>query len=661
MPAGAVRVRLFKGTSIEAAQRLSEEAGGAAPLVLDFASDSNAGGGCRSNQRGTQEESLCRQTSLLPSLERLTYPIPRFGVAYAPDICVIREEESDGYALRAQPFWINVVAAALPNCGGELDGKQRNFVAQKIRSVLNLAAKHRHTRLVLGAWGCGAFGNAAEDVAQIFRAELSNASGLDVIFAVTGRNFEAFHRVLQGEVIPNKAFDESAGVRASISLEEYDQETYEDVDHLPAPPTLERGDSSKFGAGASAYTKEEIRQWVALGKEAKSASTRAAGEEDLTRKRTELQDAVAKYQAAAALRPDYSYPGLARALAELSDLEPALADIKATLADDEELHLPSADHSNDDDVAVHDDKGCDLARSQQPQKSGKASKHEKEQERLKKDVAKRAPKFIMMVGLPGAGKSTFSSALEASGGWVRANQDDLGRKDCEKLVSKTVPDVRKGKVRLVVDRCNVTCAERREWLDNLGQPAKKDVVCVFFDVSSEDCKRRAAGRTNHPTIREGGGARIIDEIARKLEVPTEKEGFSAVVVVRTHEEVDTLLRRYGVEKHDSGNPPAQNSQLAEVQALVQAPEQAVKVSTPPEGAGTEFDLPPAFATWLRQSLATELEAADAEGMFTAAEVILANSKELSSAVVEVQEIFRSQDALQTADELQEQWRLACTS
>jgi len=142
---------------------------------------------------------------------------------------------------------------------------------------------------------------------------------------------------------------------------------------------------------------------------------------------------------------------------------------------------------------------------------------------------------------------------------VRANQDDLGRKDCEKLVSKTVPDVRKRKVRLVVDRCNITCAERREWLDYLGQPSKNDVVCVFFDMSSEDCKRRAAGRVNHPTIREGGGARIIDELSKKLERPTDKEGFGAVVVVHSHEEADMLLRRYGVEKQDSGHPPAQSS------------------------------------------------------------------------------------------------------
>lgn len=40
------------------------------PLVLDFASDSNPGGGWRGGQRGTQEEALCRCSSLGVTLER---------------------------------------------------------------------------------------------------------------------------------------------------------------------------------------------------------------------------------------------------------------------------------------------------------------------------------------------------------------------------------------------------------------------------------------------------------------------------------------------------------------------------------------------------------------------------------------------------------------
>ena len=44
-----------------------------------------------------------------------------------------------------------------------------------IRAVLNAARTTSHANLVLGAFGCGAFGNPAGPVATIFRRELASA------------------------------------------------------------------------------------------------------------------------------------------------------------------------------------------------------------------------------------------------------------------------------------------------------------------------------------------------------------------------------------------------------------------------------------------------------------------------------------------------------
>lgn len=85
-----------------------------------------------------------------------------------------------------------------------------------------------------------------------------------------------------------------------------------------------------------------------------------------------------------------------------------------------------------------------------------------------------------------------------------------------------------------------------------------------------------------------------------------------------------------------------------------------KASVFQEDADAEFNLPPAFAAWLRQALAKELDGADADCMFTAAEVILAHPEELSDALAEVQELCRDQNAPQTANELLQQWHKACT-
>jgi hypothetical protein len=63
------RRRVPRGGDQGARIRASRDTVG--PLVLDFASDSNPGGGWRGGQRGTQEEALCRCSSLGVTLERV--------------------------------------------------------------------------------------------------------------------------------------------------------------------------------------------------------------------------------------------------------------------------------------------------------------------------------------------------------------------------------------------------------------------------------------------------------------------------------------------------------------------------------------------------------------------------------------------------------------
>ena len=159
------RLRLLQCDSLEAAELLIAETA-ETPAVLDFASGSNPGGGVRGNQ-GTQEEDVCRRSSLLPSLEQQEYPLPSIGGIYAPDICVFRGRGPE-YPLLKEPLWIAVLAAEMPNCG-DIGKKERIFIQRKIQGVLNMALQQGHSSLVLGAWGCGAFGNDAWAMASIFK------------------------------------------------------------------------------------------------------------------------------------------------------------------------------------------------------------------------------------------------------------------------------------------------------------------------------------------------------------------------------------------------------------------------------------------------------------------------------------------------------------
>ena len=155
-------------------------------------------GGYKSNQQGTQEESLCRRSNLACGLESLEYPIPALGAAWVPDVCVFRADERAGYQLLETPFWIGgVIACALRNFRSDTE-KDLEFVRQKIETVLAVAASQGHTSLVLGAWGCGAFGNDAPLVARLFAEALRLANGIfaTVVFALVSQgHFDAFEGV----------------------------------------------------------------------------------------------------------------------------------------------------------------------------------------------------------------------------------------------------------------------------------------------------------------------------------------------------------------------------------------------------------------------------------------------------------------------------------
>jgi tetratricopeptide (TPR) repeat protein len=155
----------------------------------------------------------------------------------------------------------------------------------------------------------------------------------------------------------------------------------------------------------------------------------------------------------------------------------------------------------------------------------------------------KSPRLVMLVGLPGCGKSTLSEALvQSKQGWIRLCQDELeGRKAFEDAIGRSIKDKSK---RLVLDRTNVVRADRKYFLELAFNP--KDAVCVHFDVSADVCEERVAKRTDHPTIKYGGGRGAVRSMRDAFEKPLCEEGFSEVITLQTFADVAHLLECWGV-------------------------------------------------------------------------------------------------------------------
>lgn len=81
----------------------------------------------------------------------------------------------------------------------------------RMRIILRTAIRRRHRQLVLGALGCGAFGNPNKVVSNMWKTvlkepEFSGGWWEDIVFAVLGdssadSNFKVFHSELDGLVL----------------------------------------------------------------------------------------------------------------------------------------------------------------------------------------------------------------------------------------------------------------------------------------------------------------------------------------------------------------------------------------------------------------------------------------------------------------------------
>ena len=225
-------------TTLAGTRRLAEREDSGRVGVLNFASAKNPGGGFLHGSQA-QEESLARSSALYASLKRCPdyYTFHRHTsrtllysdhIIYSPGCPVFRDDEG---RVLSEPYEVDFITSPAPNCKALARNEPGRMpeigsvLTRRCGRILQVAAAQGCDTLVLGAWGCGVFGNDPEEVAAAFAEHLLNK----------GRFRDVFRHICFSIPEHRSAIDNAAAFKTHFDCERGAPGSHQDpVDRTPA-------------------------------------------------------------------------------------------------------------------------------------------------------------------------------------------------------------------------------------------------------------------------------------------------------------------------------------------------------------------------------------------------------------------------------------------
>jgi uncharacterized protein (TIGR02452 family) len=165
-------VQVRNVSSMDAAKELIAQ--GHHPMILNFANPITPGGGFL-NGALAQEETLCRSSGLYATLlDDPMYPYHkgRFDSRMASDWAILSPNvpffRTDDGTFEASLWLGSVLTCAAPQADYAEEGQVDALMRRRIPRILDIMATHGYTDIILGAWGCGAFGCDPKSIGKIF-------------------------------------------------------------------------------------------------------------------------------------------------------------------------------------------------------------------------------------------------------------------------------------------------------------------------------------------------------------------------------------------------------------------------------------------------------------------------------------------------------------